>query len=100
VESILAGDAERRDLFDQIDMANVHPSAAISLEADVVEDLLRVLASSDCILELVIQVCYDFAAAPTTNWYQHLESPIRLLPLLASASAHLVLRLLASWVID
>tara|TARA_B100000029_G_C17212542_1_gene828637 strand:+ start:82 stop:585 length:504 start_codon:yes stop_codon:yes gene_type:complete len=100
VESILASDAEGCDLINQIDVTNIHPSAAISLEADVVKDFLRVLASIYCGLELVIQVRYDLAAAPTTNWYQHLESPIRLLPLLASASAHLVLRLLASWVIN
>jgi len=36
VESFLASDAERRDLIDQIDVAYIHPSAAITLEADVV----------------------------------------------------------------
>ena len=100
MESILASDAERRDLIDQIDVADIHPSAAITLEADVVEDFLWILSGIDGGLELVIQMSYDFTATPTTNWYQHLGSPIRLLPLLASAAAHLVLWLLASWIID
>ena len=99
MESFLASDAERRYLIDQIDVADIHPSAAIALEADVVEDLLWVLSGSDGGLELVKQMSYDFTAAPTTNWNQHFGSPIRFLPLLASAAAHLVLWLLASWII-
>jgi hypothetical protein len=99
MRSFLASDAERRDLIDQIDVADIHPSAAITLEADVVEDLLWVLSGSDGGLVLVIQMSYDFAATPTTNWNQHFGSPIRFLPLLASASAHLVLWLLASWIV-
>jgi len=99
VDSFLASDAERRYLIDQIDVADIHPSAAIALEADVVEDLLWVLSGSDGGLELVKQMSYDFTAAPTTNWNQHFGSPIRFLPLLASAAAHLVLWLLASWII-
>jgi hypothetical protein len=53
-------------------MANIHSSAAIALKANIVENFLRVLAGIDCGLVLVIEVCDNLAATPTSYWNKHL----------------------------
>jgi|TARA_B100000959_G_scaffold7885_2_gene7994 hypothetical protein len=53
-------------------VSNIHPSATIALKAHVVENLLRVLAGIDGGLVLVIEVCDNLAATPTSYWNKHI----------------------------
>jgi len=53
-------------------MADEHPAAAVSLNAEVIEDLLGILAISDRLLVLLVDVGDDLATTPTPHWNQHI----------------------------
>lgn len=53
-------------------MADEHPAAAVSLNAEVIEDLLGILAISDRLLVLLVDVGDDLATTPTPYWNQHI----------------------------
>ena len=52
-------------------MAYEHPPAAVSLNTQIAEGALRILAVLDCLLVLLIDVGNHLATAPTPYWNQH-----------------------------
>jgi hypothetical protein len=53
-------------------VTDIHASAAISLQAKIVENFLCILTCINGGLVLFIEVCDDLAATPTSYWNKHL----------------------------
>ena len=56
---------------DQISMGDDHPAAAVSLESQVVEDVLGVLPCLHTLCVLGVGGTHDLSACETSHWYYH-----------------------------
>jgi len=65
--------AEWNDFIDQIDVSDVHTTAAISLEADCIECIADTCPFGDFVVELIPFVSNNDTTAKTTDWYYHLS---------------------------
>ena len=74
VKSCFSEFLELGDGVDEVDVSEQHGPAAVSLEVEVVEDLLLVLAFVAAFLVLAPEVANRFPAAPASDWYDHCGS--------------------------
>jgi len=68
---LLSGDAEWGDIVEKVYVTYEHPPTAVSLDTEIVEGTLRIIAALDCLLVLLIDMGNHLAAAPTPYWNQH-----------------------------
>src|SRR5207245_3105466 len=60
-----------QELVDQFDMSYEHPSTAVSPDSQFVEDLLRLIARSDPLIESFPLVSYLFPTGEASYWNYH-----------------------------
>ena len=63
--------AQRDDLIDEVSVGDDHAAAAIALQAEVVEDLLRVLAQLHPLQVRLVHATDDLAACEAPYWDDH-----------------------------
>ena len=82
-------------------MSNVHASAAVALQANLVKSVSIAFTVCQQLLEFFPLVGDNAATTETSYWNNHhLTSSIGLLLLATSTTSKLVLWLLATWVVD
>ncbi len=80
-------------------MRNKHSATAVTLNLEIGEYISCVFTCFYALHITVPKVTYDLTTTKTSNWNEHLESPVGLLLLLTSAAAHLMLGFLATGVV-
>jgi len=76
-----------------------HPATAVTLDFEIGEYVSCVFTCFHALHIAVPKVTDDLTTTKTSNWNEHLESPVGLLLLLASTAAHLMLGLLAPGIV-
>ena len=71
----LKGLSQRRDLLYEIGVRDDHSAAAVSLDTEVIENLLGVLSHVHALLEFGICRTNDLSACEASDGYDHMISP-------------------------